>query len=247
MTRVLRYVGIVAFAFLIGLSANALVSMYESGTFFETYNSSRRANLTLMCFSVTGLVTLLGVELFLKTRRSRRFLYGENRYQDKKEKPSSAHADIYAVSHDVDEWKSRKTRSSRSAGTHSVDITDIWQMILRTSCLLVPFLLFFIVVRQASRASVDILQRPVELGIALFVALFALLTASGIHQKKIWGYICGYMIAIINLILFPLGTALGLVMLLALSGTSPILFDLLKQRARRKRRLRAGKKVRVSA
>ena len=51
----------------------------------------------------------------------------------------------------------------------------------------------------------------------LFISVMA---SVGILRKKTWGVKFGYAIAIFHLLIFPLGTAAGFVMLIALVGTT---------------------------
>ena len=58
MLRVLRILGIVVFAVIVGISANNLWDMHQTGELTERYNSARKANVTMLVFSIMAVVGL---------------------------------------------------------------------------------------------------------------------------------------------------------------------------------------------
>ena len=86
MLRIIRVIGIVIFALLIGLSANALTEMYESGQLLEKYNSARKSNITLLGISVLALAILGYFELTRGRRLAARRGYGGKSYNSDSEK-----------------------------------------------------------------------------------------------------------------------------------------------------------------
>ncbi len=58
MLRMLRILGIVVFASMIGFSANSLRKMHESGELLDKYNSQRKADITLLGVSFLAISAL---------------------------------------------------------------------------------------------------------------------------------------------------------------------------------------------
>ena len=74
--------------------------------------------------------------------------------------------------------------------------------------------------------------------VLLLISVMAFL---GIRLKRIWGMNFGYAIAIFHLLIFPVGTAAGLIMLVGLVGAS-IEFETPSKVRRRKARRRAKRR-----
>jgi hypothetical protein len=83
---------------------------------------------------------------------------------------------------------------------------------------------------------------------AVFLALlvFSLFTALGLLRKKGWGMTMGYVLAICNLLVFPIGTAIGLFLLMGLVGATPLFEGSASERRSRARR-KAEKKIQATA
>lgn len=247
MTRTLRFLGVVAFAFLFGLSANVLKGMYDSGQLFETYNSDRKAYITLLCFSFIGFSSLLALELALVRRKKSGRRFGEVFHQKTQKDCAENFGDIYA-GHKTDENQpSKRSRSSRSYPGSKTKTADHWQLVLRTSCLIVPFLYTFVYINHAVRARSGYTVDWMDLGIFTSLIAFSAATVVGVHRKKLWGYVFAYVLVMLNLLLFPVGTMLGLVMLLALSGTTTFFDDARRVWKKNRKMKRAAKRMRASA
>ncbi len=119
MLRVIRIIGIVVFALLVGFSGNSLREMHENGELMERYNSGRKANITLLSVSVVGVVALSWFELVGARRRGKRPGYGVRHYREEKaETPSDQDVtSIYSAPKSVDEWKSRRSSRGRPRGS----------------------------------------------------------------------------------------------------------------------------------
>ena len=240
MLRLLRITGILFFAVLIGFMANRLQDMYEAGTLFEHYNSQRKADITLLIVSTLG-VGVLGFFEFVRTRRRlERRGYGSEKEEQEAVSEGLDSANIYSAPETVDQWKGRRTRASKSRHRQQIDPSAFWMGLLRVYCVILPvaYLCMLVVYllswlpRGSGSLALSILL-PVLL-------LFSLLTSFGLLNKKPWGMNCGYAIAIFHLLVFPLGTAAGLILLLGLVGATSEFA--IPSRERRRQALRKAKR-----
>ncbi len=245
MLRLLRIIGILFFSVLIGVAANRLQEMYEAGTLLERYNSQRRADITLLIVSTLGLVSLSFFEFFRMRRRVERRGYGtvkkEQEFIDERLNPTS----IYSAPKAVDEWQGRRARVSKSRHSQRVEPAVFWMGLLRIYCVVLPAVylytlgvyLFSWLPSGAGNLTLSIFF-PVLL-------LISLMTSVGLLRKKPWGMNCGYAVAIFHLLIFPLGTAAGLVLLVGLIGATSEF--VIPSRKRRRRALRKTKRKLRSA
>ena len=244
MLRIIRVIGIVIFALLIGLSANALTEMYESGQLLEKYNSARKSNITLLGISVLALASLGYFELTRGRRIAARRGYGAKNYtanNEKKQVESQESTDIYAAPETDEGWQNRRTRGSGSHRKQDMDMTHIWMSMLRICCAILPIL--YLGLLLLSLIKIDP-QSPAAWFIPTltsFIILFSLVTAFGLFAKKPWGMTLGYILAVFNLLIFPIGTAIGLFLLMGLVGATP-LFEVSPSDKRRRRKLKAKMK-----
>ena len=243
MSRILRFIGIIFFACLIGVSANALKSMYESGQLFETYNSSRKANITLLCVSLFAMTTLMDFELVRARRRMKKRRFGEVRHQPEDIEIAGGPANIYSAPQVWDEWKAPRSRSARSREQPTLDMTPIWQTTLRICCLTMPFLYILLYLQYTMRIEDAAQYRWLEIGILSSLLLFSAATNVGIYRQRPWGFICGYVMAVFSLLLFPFGTGVGLIMFLSLAGVTPLYVTAKQDSEKAKRRMKAKKRL----
>ncbi|MDH3982125.1 MAG: hypothetical protein OES84_04405 [Kiritimatiellaceae bacterium] len=234
MLRLLRITGIVVFAVLIGLSANTIHSMHQSGELFEQYNSRRKAHFTLLGSSAIGLCCLAYFELTRHKRLDRRHGYhapNSNSYDDKTDGLDSTN--IYTAPKVIDEWpgrnsrssSSRKKRHSRSLAKDKPSGSAVVSLgVLRISCVLLPFAYAGFIAWKYTQ--VDAATEVVWLmrGFCVWLSVCSIITAIGIFLKKRWGMVFGYVLSISNLVVFPFGTGIGLLLLVGLLGAAPV-FD----------------------
>lgn len=222
MLRLLRISGILFFAVLIGFSANRLKELYEVGTLFEQYNSQRKADVTLLVVSICGLATL-GFFEFARSRRNveqRGFGFVSMKKEPEPEVNGQNSASIYAAPESIDEWQGRQKCISKSRPRLSLEISGLWMSLLRVCCGVLPVVYLYTLVNYL------FFWLPTgggSLGLSiLFPVLFlsSLLASVGILRKKVWGMNFGYAMAIFHLLIFPIGTAAGLVMLVGLMGAT---------------------------
>jgi len=243
MLRLLRISGILFFAVLIGFAANRMQELYETGTLFERYNSQRKADITLLATSICGIATLG----FFEFARSRRRFEWRGYIPMKKEQrlavdgPDSA--GIYAAPESIDEWQGRREHISKSHRRLDMDAVNFWMGLLRIYCIVLPVVylytfvnyLFFWLPGGAGSLVLTIMFPVLLLG--------SVLTSVGLLRKKAWGMSLGYTMAIFHLLIFPVGTFAGLVMLVALVGsTSEFIVPERKRRRAARRRARAKRR-----
>jgi len=243
MLRLLRIVGILFFAALIGSTAAQLRELYKAGTLFEQYNSQRKADITLLAVSICGLATLSAFEIFRSRRRSVRRSFVSMNKGEQSVVGGLGENNIYDAPETVDKWQGRSVRIPKSRHRQVPEMTGLWMGVLRIYCLVLPVLylytlvnyLFFWLPSGAGNWFLSFLFPVLFLGAAL--------TSAGILRKKTWGINIGYVMAIFHLLIFPLGTAVGLVMLFGLLGVASE-FAIPERKRRRKALRKAIRKAR---
>lgn len=225
MVRLLYISGMVFFAVLIGDTAHRLQEMYKAGTLFDQYNSERKAAITLLAVSSCGLGTLCLIEI---VRLRRRFDHsGVAAWLEKEPEPEPELGDpaatsIYAAPQSIDEWpeRERQLRIRKTDRRRNLGINTLWMSVLRVYCGVLPVIYTYTLLNYL------FLWLPSGGGDVALSILFPLLllgsvlTTVGILRRKPWGIKYGYAMAIFHLLLFPVGTAAGFVMLIALMGAS---------------------------
>lgn len=243
MLRALRIIGILVFALLVGLSAHRIQALYTSGKLFEQYNSERKANVTLLAFSMVG----LGVLGFFELTRAKRLDTRKGFAPVKIAKDPGAGMDaanIYSAPKTPDKWGGRRVRTASASYREPLQAENFWLGLLRILSFCTPLV-------YASLLAVCLLGRWVPAAVPLtllysifgFMLVFSLISAIGIMQKKPWGIKTGYAIAIIHLLFFPVGTAAGLILLIGLVGAAPLII----LSPREKRRVARNKQKDYSA
>lgn len=247
MLRVLRIVGVVVFAVLVAFSAHRLRQLYQEGKLFDPYSSERKANVTLLGTSMLALGALGYFELTRERRRmsGRRGYAPVLREQEEILPDTAKTSSIYSAPKTMGAWEGRRSHSSRSRHKHRLDPTALWIGLLEICCvvLLVAYmglLVFRLVVGVADSTTFMWLT-----GALSVMTVLSAVTVAGVLLRKVWGLTFGYLLAICNLLLFPLGTAAGLVMLMGLVGATP-LFILPARDRRREARNRAQKKEKIA-
>ncbi|WP_372809224.1 hypothetical protein [Pontiella sp.] len=240
MLRGLRIAGIVVFALLVGMSANVLWQMHESGELLERYNSQRKANVTLLVFSAIAVAALGAIEGIYLSRQGDR--YGAEsgpRASQKKGAGRLASSSIYATPETVDEWKIKRSpsskkhhrRSSKSRHAPPRDGSGAWFGWLRLCAvaLLLTYgtMLALHVMHPVQDAAALVWLFP---ALFAFMTLFSFIVAIGIFAKGTWALVSGYVLAMCSLLVFPVGTALGMLLLMGLVGASPVFLGIKKDR-----------------
>ncbi len=226
MLRIVRIFAIIVFALLLGFSANALGKMYQSGTLLERYNSERKSSVTLATLSVLALVSLGAFEMRKMGKVSEKHRYGERRYtKDQGPAENVNPSSIYASRTTVDEWKGKRISSSRSSRRRSEPVRylpEVWMAILRFFCLILPLAYTALFAMLYMRGFGKSIGPWAFSGICSAFLTLNIVVAIGVFLKKTWGLSLGYLLAILNLVIFPVGTALGLILLILLVGASSL-------------------------
>ena len=246
MLRVMRIIGIIIFACLVGLSANSLYEMYETGQLLDAYNSSRRSSLTLLGFSILA----LGVLGYFERKCVRKIMtrgigFGRTRYDSEKEDVvyEQDTTSIYAAPKTMDVWQGHRMNSLKPRNKkQKVAMTSVWMGILQICSVVFPLLYSGLLVRSLMK--VDPENGLWWLFPSLFLALliFSIFTGFGLMTKRAWGMQQGYLLAIFNLLIFPFGTAFGLFLLMGLVGSTE-LFAIPARERRRQAQNKASKKA----
>jgi hypothetical protein len=237
----------VFFAILIGDSAHRLNDLYEAGILFAPYSSESKAAATLLAVSCFGLATLCFLEM-LRIKRHFRPRAGVSFGGDIQKKPTStelASTNIYSAPQTVDEWEERLPRIGFPKARRQpwFEIAGLWMSLLRIYCGVLPVVYTYTLLNYLFLwipSGADTLVLSVLFPLLL---LGSLLTAAGILRRKSWGVKFGYAVAVFHLLLFPLGTAAGFVMLIALLGSTSE-FEVVRRR-RVNRRIRRKVKRRI--
>jgi len=241
MRRLLCITGILFFAVLIGDTASRLQGLYKEGTLFEQYNSQRRADITLFTVSVCGLIALGYIEFIRPRRRVERpgFVSIPKGQDEPAGMDGSASSSIYSAPESIDEWQGPLPGMSKLRNRPKWQISGLWMGVLRVCCGVLPVVylytfldyVFIWLPTGAGHLGLSILFPVLLLG--------AVLTSVGILRKKKWGMNVGYAMAIFHLLVFPLGTAAGFVMLIGLVGaTSEFATPPRRRRTRKTKRSR---------
>ncbi len=239
MLRFLRLAGIIVFALFVGFSAHALRLMHQSGELCEPYNSRRKSNITLLVFSGISLGVLGYFEMTRFRRLEQRYRYGRCSHRDDADGAVGDRdaSSIYAAPKAVDEWNWRRTRGpSVGKRPRSAPIV-FWKPFLQVLSLALPITYGVLAVFQLLSGAAGGAEFILWVSVYSFLALFSVLVAIGVFFVRAWGLTCGYLLAIFNLFIFPLGTVAGLLLLIGLVGSSSD-FALAEQEKRRKGRRR---------
>ncbi|WP_136065037.1 hypothetical protein [Pontiella sulfatireligans] len=222
--------------------------MNESGELFERYNSARKANLTVLSVSVLVLGALGYFELTRSRRLALRRGYGDVRHRRDEPKDLSdglESTSIYCAPETVDVWKGRRLRTPRSHSKDQVDIAEIWMVFLRVGCVVFPSVYLGLLAFQLIYGFSGTTEFTLLVSAFSVLALVSVVAAFGLLKKKPWGLASGYLLAILNLVVFPYGTAGGLFLLVGLVGATPT-FVIPARERQRVARHKAAKKARAS-
>ena len=243
MRRILCITGLLFFAVLIGDTAGRLQRLYKEGILFEQYNSQRKSVITLFSVSIFGLATLGAFEISRSRRRFERRGFVSMNKGLEPVVDGLGETNIYDAPEAVDKWQGRNVRIPKSRHRQVPEMSGLWMGVLRVYCVVLPVLylytlvnyLFFWLPSGAGNWLLSILFPVLFLGSAL--------TSAGILRKRTWGIHFGYFMAIFHLLIFPLGTAVGLVMLFGLLGVTSE-FAIPERKRRRKALRKAMRKAR---
>ena len=238
MLRALRVIGILVFALLVGLSARRIQTQYDSGKLFEQYNSERKANVTLLSISVIGLGLLGFFEAMRPRRRAGRIGFAPVQRSDEPIDDGLDTANIYSAPKTDESWHRTKVQRTRTIYKERRSYDSFWLGLLQILVVSLPVVYGILVIACLGGWILAGADTYLVCWVFFGMLLLAALAAWGIRRKKGWGLKTGYAVAILHLLFFPVGTAVGLILLIALVGASPSI--LLSPRERR--RAARGKK-----
>lgn len=224
MLKVVRITAIVVFAIVVAFSAHSLSRMYSNGRLFDDYNSQRKSSITLLAVSILALFSLGSFELSQSRKSSRPRDYGGRDYRKDEanrlegQDPSS----IYAAPKTVDAWKGKRIVSSGNRRHRPVrELHETWMVLLRIACSVLPLVYIGVFGFLYMHGIGGSLEKWVYPTLCSMLILIAVLTAIGVFRRKTWGLSMGYLLSILNLVIFPIGTAMGLLLLIGLVGATP--------------------------
>ncbi len=232
MLRSFRLVGVVVFALLMGFSSHALWKMYESGSLFDRYNSARKARITLCGLSLLALGALGYLEISSSRRRAMRRSYGGRHYRERapsEEKPADA-TNIYASHESHDAWQGRRTHSRTARRHEPVEMAEVWMGLLKVCVAAIPLYYVVQLLWQWLHSTSGEPMPPIAVGGCCAVVAWSLFTAIAIYRRLRRALVLGYALAICNLLVFPVGTVMGLFLLMGLVGSTPLFFTAAKAR-----------------
>jgi hypothetical protein len=219
--RVLRVAGIIAFAVIIGYAAYSLYAMYEAGSLFDSYNSQRTDKIVLLVISVLSMGVLGYIEVMrLRNEPEYQGFGGRHYREDRREVLGNETASIYAAPKTIDPWQGRREMAERPV-IPSKEVYEHWLDVVRVFCAILPF------VYMAVSVSIWMTGYPHGQEYWVLPALFSsltlisLLVAVGVFRMKKWGLSLGYLLAILNLVIFPYGTVIGMLLLIGFAGAAP--------------------------
>lgn len=219
--RVIRIIGIIAFALIIGYAAYSLFSMYESGSLFETYNNQRADKIALLVISFLSMGVLGYIEVMGSRNEPKHRGFGGRHYREERGEviEGKQAASIYTAPRTVDPWRGREVESRPISP--SKESYEYWLDVVRVFCAVLPLAYMLVSTYVWMSGSPRGQEFWVVPTLFSTLTLLSLVVAIGIFRMKKWGLSLGYLLAIFNLIIFPYGTVVGLLLLIGLVGASP--------------------------
>lgn len=227
MLRILRIAGIVVFALLVGVSANSLFRQHANGELYEQYNSQRKASVTLLSISIFAVIALGAVEVVLLRKPSGRHGYGGRHYHEDDDPAQQTldAANIYSSPKNADPWNGRRTRQAKKLHKPVIDGSERWMRVVRGYCSMLPLVYAGTCAFIYMRGEYGGMEHWILPSLFSGLFLISILVAVGIFCKKTWGLSLGYFLAILNLLIFPYGTVVGLLLIIGLVGAAPFFAD----------------------
>jgi len=241
MLRRFRILGILLFAILIGVATGRLLEQYKEGSLWDQYNSQRKSDLTLLVVSVMSVAALTVFEKFHSKRNLKQRSFGLVTVDEESKAENLGSACIYSAPEVLDQWQGRRVCTEVNP-RNNFRINNFWMGLLRIYCVVLPLIYLY------TMADYVIRWMPAGAGQLVWTIFFPVLlvlsalTSIGFFRKKPWGINCGYAVAIFHLLIFPMGTIAGLLLLAGLVGATPEF-----TRSARKHRREMRKRLRSAA
>jgi hypothetical protein len=234
MLRIWRIAGIVVFALLVGLAASSLRGGEDA---LQIQSDIALLAVSLPAFAVLGVFELTRVRRLERRRRKHRF--GGHPPEEEAVEFAPGSTDIYAMPETLEDWRGgRRSRSSGTRHRRGKKMTSAWISALQVFCVLLPLVHVGLLIASLPWNGVE--ESGAWIMPFVFLALFLLsgAVAAGVFSLSFWGLVLGYLLVLCDLLLFPFGTILGLLLLLCLAGSSPIFFAVARDRRHGSRRSR---------
>lgn len=242
MLRSLRIIGIIVFAFLIGLSTYFLQQINRSGALLEGYSSAWRSSVTLLVFSVIGFSLSGYIEMHLLRERRPYRIRSSDEGATVPVRAGANSGNIYSAPKTREKWQGHRSRTSKRNHLKSHQSTLFWLRLLRLISFSTPVAYIFLFIICLTGPSNGL---PMLCGIYGFMLVLSLVSVAGIMGGEAWGLVLGYAIALIHLFAFPAGTVAGLILLVSLVGATPW-FVLSSSEQRREVRKKGNRKSRAT-
>jgi MFS family permease len=229
MLRIWRIIGIVVFALLVGMAASSLRGG-EDALLFEA--DLAIFVVSLPAFAVLGLFELTHVRRLERRRRKHRF--EGHSFDEGAVAFAPGSTDIYAMPETRQNWGSRR-RSSSSGTRHrkgKKKLKSVWMSALQLFCVVLPLVYLGLLLVYLPWDGVKAPGAWTMSFVFLSLFLFSVVAAIGVFSMRLWGLVLGYLLVIWNLLLFPYGLILGLLLLLCLVGSSPTFFEVARDHRR---------------
>lgn len=220
MLRRFRISAILLFAILIGIAVGRLQEQYKEGILWDQYNGQRKSDVTLLMVSVMSVAALVVFEKVHSKRHLKQRRFGVVTVDEESPAENVGSDSIYSAPEVLDQWQGRRV-CAQVKPRRIFRINGFWIGLLRIYCVVLPLVYLYTMVDYVIR------WLPTGAGHLVWTIFFPVflllsaLTSVGFFRKKSWGMNCGYAVAIFHLLIFPIGTIAGLLLLAGLVGAAP--------------------------
>jgi hypothetical protein len=126
----------------------------------------------------------------------------------------------------------QRHRSLTQERNFASEMSAICMMILRILSATLPFFYAAVLAVIDTHGVAETVGVWVFAFICLLVAVLSILFAVSVFMETTWGLVMGYLLAMLNLIVFPIGTGVGIFLLVLLLGASPAMVAMPRGRDR---------------
>ena len=238
MWRMLRVCAILICAVVLGCSVHLLVTLHQTDRVFADYQS----NLVY----ILGALVLLSILIVLEVHHTRSKVYRKLRQRSRHHDSRSGESAIgrenfYSVNAPQDVWDVKRRSRNKTHSSRRADPLNVAQSRVRgikVLGLVLPVLYLSVLVYLFFGNDGALLWNG-WLAITFYSALFgvAAIFAIGAWLEQEWTITCGYLLAVLNMGFFPVGTVAGLVLVVVMIGATSSFAHLTYERKRSQRRI----------